>query len=200
MNKEKKIVKVAVTGPHCSGKSTLLSRIEEDIKSQKIKVTKFDGSICPINYSEKATINDENEEMSITLWMLSKMLLREIETKYTTNYENDIIIFDRCLFDQIVYPLVNFKDHNNDRMDIIKKIINLWLNNNPYDIIFYVPQNQEFLKEVPEFNQDLEYLENVEKTYLRVLDNLQPKCKVIILPKNQDEQKQIIISIISRLL
>lgn len=185
-------MKIAVTGPHCSGKSTLLRRIESELSHPNIKFIKFDGSTCPIKYSEKTVINNENDEMAITLWMISKMLSREIEVKYDSARKDDIIILDRCLLDQIVYPVVSSKTID---INVVEKIIYLWLNNNPYDLIFYVPKNEEFFKKVPNFNQDLEYLKNVEEMYIKVFDRLQKESqKVVILPKYQDEQKDIIIS------
>lgn len=192
-------MKIAVTGPHCSGKSTLLRRIEAELKGTSVKFIKFDGSTCPIKYSDKSVIDNEDNEIAITLWMLSKMISREIEAKYDSNYKNeDVIVFDRCLLDQIVYPVVSSR---NIDISIIDKYINLWLKDNPYDLIFYVPKNEDFLKKVPDFNQDLEYLEKVEKTYLKVFDKLQQKSQeVVILPKTQDNQKDIIISAVKKLL
>ena len=87
-------MKIAVTGPHCSGKSTLLNRVEVDLNLPNIKFVKFDGSSCPINYSNKSVINNRDNEVAITLWMISKLTSREIETQYSLDHkQTDIIIF-----------------------------------------------------------------------------------------------------------
>lgn len=191
-------MKIAVTGPHCSGKSTLLNRVETDLNLPNIKFIKFDGSSCPINYSSKSVISNKNNEVAITLWMLSKLTSREIEAEYDSERnETDIVIFDRCLLDQLVYPTVNLQ---NISVDVIQKYIDLWLSINPYDLIFYVPKNEGFLKKVPNFNQDTDYLDKVEKTYLKLFDSLKQTNKVIILPQNQDEQKSIIIDSVNKIL
>ena len=187
-------VKIAITGPHCSGKSTLIRRIESEINFTNVKFIKFNGKDCPIKYFKKSVICNENDEIAIKLWMLSKMLSREINVKYNLEYEKSLTVFDRCLIDQIVYPVVNLRSIN---IDIIKQFTNLWLEKNPYEQIFYVPKNEDFLKKVPHFIQDLEYLEVVEKVYLEVLDTLKKDSqKVVILPCNQEEQKNIIIDAI----
>ena len=186
-------MKIAITGPHCSGKSTLLRRIESAIDIPNVQFVKFDGSCCPVNYSKKSVINDKNSEIAVTLWMLSKLVLREVEIQCDKNYKkSDVYIFDRCLLDQLVYPAINLQDMN--YVDVIKQYIELWLSINPYDLIFCVPKNELFLKKVPNFNQDLDYLDKVEKLYLELFNNLKHTQKILILPPNQDEQKSIIIS------
>ena len=64
-------MKIAVTGPHCSGKSTLLRRIEAELNGTSVKFIKC--STCPIKYSDKSVIDNEDNETAITLWMLSKI-------------------------------------------------------------------------------------------------------------------------------
>lgn len=192
-------MKIAVTGPHCSGKSTLLNRVEADLNLPSVKFVKFDGSYCPIKYSNKSVISNKNNEIAITLWMISKLTLREIETQYSLDYkQTDITIFDRCLLDQLVYPAVSLKE--NMSISVIRDYIDLWLSLNPYDLIFYVPKNESFLRKVKDFNQDLDYLDKVEKTYLKLFDNLKHTNKVIMLPQNQDEQKNIIIEKVNEIL
>lgn len=192
-------MKIAVTGPHCSGKSTLLNRVEADLNLPNIKFFKFDGSSCPINYSNKSVINNRDNEIAITLWMISKLTSREIETQYSLDHkQTDIIIFDRCLLDQLVYPAVSLKEDIS--ISTIRKYIDLWLSLSPYDLIFYVPKNEDFLKKVTNFNQDLDYLDKVEKTYLKLFDNLKHTDKIFILPPNQDEQKSIIIDSVNKIL
>lgn len=192
-------MKIAVTGPHCSGKSTLLNRVETDLNLPNVRFVKFDGSSCPINYSNKSVINNRNDEVAITLWMISKLTSREIEIQYSLDHKPaDVIIFDRCLLDQLVYPVVSLKEDIS--ISIIRKYIDLWLSLSPYDLIFYVPKNEYFLKKVTNFNQDLDYLDKVEKTYLKLFDNLKHTDKVFILPPNQDEQKNIIIDSVNKIL
>lgn len=183
-------MRFVVTGPHCSGKTTLLKRVKLEVENLTVKFSSFDGSSCPIDYSNKKILSDRNNEIAISLWMTSKLLIREIEVSCNLNNKKEIVIFDRCLLDQIVYPLVN---QVGEITAVVKKYINLWLNKNPYDLIFYVPKNEFFLKKVPAFNQDIDYLNDVEKTYLEVLSQLK---NVIFLPQNQDEQKDIIVSTI----
>ncbi len=191
-------MKIVVTGPHCSGKSTLLKRVESEMNYKEVKFVKFSGAECPIDYYRKSAIENESSEIDITLWMLSKMLCREIEVKYKLKNNENIVIFDRCVLDQLVYPMVNLKNFSTHI--VIENFINLWTKNNKYDLIFYVPKNKDFLQKVNNFNQDINYLKSIEEMYLKVLEGHNDSFKkVIFLPESQDEQKEIIISTIKTL-
>lgn len=130
--------------------------------------------------------------------MFSALIKREIEYKYN-DFKDKLIIFDRCLIDQIVYPKVLLK--NNLIINEIEKLIYQWIEKNPYVLIFYVPKNEEFLKKVLNFNQDLRYLNDINKAYLNTLYMIDKKFdNVIILPQVQEEQKNIIVSKIKSIL
>ena len=174
--------KIAVTGPHCSGKSTVINQIKEDFKDDtKIVFHNFSGKSSPIDYSSSSKLkNDHISEIDITYYLIAKLLEREVEIEYE---ENEIVVLDRCLIDQIVYPsvLLPEKYHQN-----IFDFLKLWFKIHPYEILFYIPKNYDLLTKYGTKDKSKEYLDKIEETYLTILKKL--GIKYLILPKEQEKQ------------
>ena len=178
--------KIAVTGPHCCGKSTVIKRIEEDInKNNEIKFVHFSGKDSPIDYSSAQKLkNNTSSEIDITYYMISKLLEREIDIEYT---QGNIAVLDRCLIDQIVYPSVLLDEQY---LSDIFGYIRLWLDIHPYMHVFYIPKNYELLEKFGTKDKSKAYLDLIEDKYLEILKRL--NIEYTILPNNQDEQIRIL--------
>lgn len=187
------MIKIAVTGPHCCGKSTVLKKVNSILyENKRFYFEKFDGSDSPVDYSSTEYLKNNNiAEIDITYWMIQKLLKREIDLEYG---DKEIAVLDRCIIDQIVYPSeLLSEEYTNDIFGFIK----LWMKKHPYDIVFYLPQNKELLQKYGKKDKSTEYLENIEKRYFSTLEQL--KINYIVLPKNQDEQVQIIVNYLNNL-
>lgn len=179
--------KIAITGPHCCGKSTVIREIKERFKDNKdIRFEFFSGSSSPVDYSSASNLeNNHVSEIDITYWMITKMIEREVQIEYV---DGEIAILDRCIIDQIVYPsvLLDSKYHK-DIFDFLK----LWLKIHPYNKVFYIPKNYELLSKYGTKDKSTEYLDLIEGKYLETLKDLD--IDYTILSKNQEEQIQEII-------
>jgi thymidylate kinase len=187
------MIKIAVTGPHCCGKSTVLKKVSSILsENKKINFEKFDGSDSPVDYSSSEYLKNNNKaEIDITYWMIQKLIKREIDLEYSNK---EIAVLDRCIIDQIVYPSeLLSEEYTNDIFGFIK----LWMKIHPYDIVFYIPQNNELLQKYGKKDKSSEYLKNIENRYFSVLEQL--KINYIVLPKDQDEQVRIIADYLSNL-
>lgn len=174
--------KIVVTGPHCCGKSTITKKIKEDFTDiPNIEFANFSGKNSPVDYSNANKLkNNYVSELDITYYMITKLLEREIEIEYG---KNEIVILDRCLIDQIVYPSVLLKQEYHKS---IFDFLGLWIKIHPYDKIFYVPKNYELLSKYGTKDKSQKYLDDIEEKYLGVIKKL--GIDYTILPKNQEEQ------------
>lgn len=176
--------KIVVTGPHCCGKSTVINKVKEYFnENSNIEFISFSGKASPIDYSSSDKLkNNYISEIDITYYMITKLLEREIEIEYKTK---ELVVLDRCIIDQIVYPSVLLKrEYHNNIFDFLK----LWLKIHPYEKIFYIPKNYELLSKYGTKDKSKEYLDLIEEKYLQVMREL--KVDYTILPKNQEEQIQ----------
>lgn len=174
--------KIVVTGPHCCGKSTIIKKIKEDFSDiPNIEFMNFSGKNSPVDYSNANKLkNNYVSELDITYYMITKLLEREIKIEYGTN---EIVILDRCLVDQIVYPSVLLKQEYHK---FIFDFLELWIKIHPYDKIFYVPKNYELLSKYGTKDKSQKYLDDIEAKYLEVIKKL--GIDYTILPRNQEEQ------------
>ena len=174
--------KIVVTGPHCCGKSTIIKKIKEKfVNIPNIEFVNFSGKNSPIDYSNANNLKSNYiSEIDITYYMITKLLEREIEFEYGTN---EIVILDRCLIDQIVYPSVLLKQEYHKA---IFDFLNLWVKIHPYEKIFYVPKNYELLSKYGTKDKSQRYLDDIEEKYLEIIKKI--GIDYTILPKNQEEQ------------
>lgn len=183
--------KIVVTGPHCCGKSTVIKKIKEEMQDKNnIKFYGFSGKKSPVDYSSSTKLkNNYINELDITYYMITKLLDREIEMEYENN---DIVILDRCLIDQLVYPAVLLqRNYHKPLFDFIK----LWIKIHPYEHIFYIPKNYELLTKYGTKDKSIDYVDEIEEKYLKVIKKL--GIEYTILPENQEEQIKHIIEYIS---
>lgn len=90
------VIKIAISGTHGIGKSTLVKRFEAELKERDYVVEVMDEIVrmgCPFPISEKGNINSQ-------LWILFNTLKEEIVYR---NKKCDFIIFDRSIYDCGVY-------------------------------------------------------------------------------------------------
>lgn len=183
--------KIVITGPHCCGKSTIIQKIKEN-DVNNIRFEKFSGSASPVDYSNASNLKSNHiSELDITYWMIAKMIEREVEIEYG---KDEIVVLDRCVIDQIVYPSVLLEQKYHKRIfDFLK----LWLEIHPYEKLFYVPKNYELLSKYGTKDKSKEYLDLVEKKYLEVIKEL--NIDYDILPENQEEQIKVIKEYLEKL-
>lgn len=185
--------KITITGPHCCGKSTVLRKVQEYLKEYNdIRFEKFDGSLSPVDYSSSQKLRDECiEELNITYWMIANLINREVNIEYSND---KIVVLDRCIIDQIVYPSVLLKKEFHEK---IFGFIETWLRTHPYDIVFYVPKNNELLQKYGQKDKSEEYLNEIEEKYIEILKKL--NINYTVLPKNQDKQVEYIVKYLKSL-
>ena len=90
------MINIALSGAHCSGKTTLLNLMKQDVFFQNFNfIESFSTKIS------KNTKHSENTNIQTQL----EMLYYSMETLYSTT--TDLNIFDRCILDVIVYSGLN---------------------------------------------------------------------------------------------
>ncbi|MBO5341196.1 MAG: AAA family ATPase [Lachnospiraceae bacterium] len=186
-------MKIAVTGPHCCGKSTVLKKVEEKLvqkygRLEEVVFHSFSGKSSPIDYSSAQSLkNESNRELLLTYWMLSKLIERECDFALDIG---GLHIYDRCVLDQIVYSDVLMSKENSK---YIRDYVNFYCYKFPYDQVFVLPANYEILEKYGTKDKNPEYVEQICIRY----NSLTSEYKnIVYLPLDQQEQVNIIMSYI----
>jgi thymidylate kinase len=128
-------MKIAIMGPQCNGKSTLIKEfckrwpMYKEVKSTYRKLIK----------TGKVTNNEEGTAES------QRVILNAIidDTQKAIAKGDEFLVFDRCVIDNIVYSLwLNEKGKVSDEFIIDSKLIALEAIKG-FDIIFYLPLREE---------------------------------------------------------
>lgn len=177
-------MRIAVTGPHCCGKSTVLKKVKEKLLllpevEGKINFITFSGAEAPIDYSSSAKLKeDKDKELLLTYWMIARLMEREI----ATIGDNVVNVFDRCLVDQYIYPKKILGEYYPLEM---KRYIESYLVKYPYDYIFVLPKNLELLEKYGQKDRTVEYVTEIEDGYFQFAKE-NPNC--VILESEQEKQ------------
>jgi len=114
---------VGFTGLHGTGKTTIINKIIELLKTQDIEVV-----LCKELVREEYKDDFENGLLkeSKQLEAFEKQINKEIE-EYKNDTNNKIIIFDRTGIDYLYYQMYNYIKHI-DNDDLYNYSINIWKN------------------------------------------------------------------------
>jgi nicotinamide riboside kinase len=130
------MIKIAISGPHGCGKTTLINEMKDFFKSFNKAVYIIEEVARSYSYSSLETIESQR-------WIWENHIKEEIKTR-EANY--DIILCDRCLLDNLIYYkyLLNQQEINID--PVFASFWNstkIWMNT--YDYISVLPMNPEFI-------------------------------------------------------
>jgi len=179
-------MKIAFTGSHGVGKTTLINELEKELSnSKKIEVTKeIPRIICEVvNNPEYFRRGQNNLEKQLLI------LLGQIIQEYELSKSNlEIVLCDRTIFDHWAYTLYLFEKELND--DYIKIIENFLVKHmSSYDKIFYIPiefevEDDGTREDDKEFQTRVDSLiiRNLEKfkiPYLKITGNVQNRIELV---------------------
>lgn len=146
-NQQSKLAKFAITGAHCTGKTTLVNAIEEiDVSQKYLYITSMTREAKKIGYKINEAGNDETQ-----LYILNKHLERLTI--------NNNCVLDRSLIDGYTYTKILYEAGNISEvvMKYAKSLLNVEYMNR-YDKIFYLPptlqlENDGLRSTEPEFRR-----------------------------------------------
>ena len=168
-------MKVAIIGPQCNGKSTL---IKEFIKRWPM-YKEVKSSYRNLIKTGKITNNQEGTAES------QKAILNAIidDTQKAAAEGNDFLVFDRCVMDNIAYSLwLNEKGKVSDEFIMDTKRI-AFEAIRIFDIIFYLPLREE-ITIVPKKGRDIDpvYRQEIDNIFRAIVGTYE-KSAGIFFPK-----------------
>ena len=173
------MIKIAIAGIHGSGKTTLINKMKESFESfdKTVYVVKEVARKCP---HPLETIKSQK-------WIWENQLKEEWKMQYL-NY--DIILYDRCLLDNLLYYMDLLDKYE---IDFVFKSFwyytQKWMNT--YDYISVLEMNPEFIIDdgirITDINKTIE----INKLFIKYL---KPYMNIDI---NRFNYKEIIMEIIN---
>ena len=168
-------MKVAIMGPQCNGKSTL---IKEFIKRWPM-YKEVKSSYRNLIKTGKITNNQEGTAES------QKTILNAIidDTQKAAAEGNNLLVFDRCVMDNIAYSLwLNEKGKVSDEFIMDTKRI-AFEAIRTFDIIFYLPLRKE-IKITPKKGRDIDpvYRQEIDNIFRAIVGTYE-KSAGIFFPK-----------------
>src|SRR5215210_6845411 len=129
-------MKIALTGAHGVGKSTLAMSLQQQLKAKNISVIvtpEVPRMICDLVDDKEFFRRSNNTLLKQSLIMVGQLVIEEQNKGY------DIQICDRTLFDHWAYSLSMFEDelNKNNLCEVFEKFITDHCFT--YDKIFYIP-------------------------------------------------------------
>ena len=140
-----KRIKIGFIGPQGSGKTTKAFELATELKKCGLDVILLSevARSCPFEINEGA-------DKETQLWLLGKQLTREQSMK------GQVLITDRTLLDNLVYAL----RCNQDFFESLKSFVREYVNT--YDLIFYMPGRDDYLKDDGIRSVDKEFRDEIE--------------------------------------
>lgn len=156
-------MKIALTGAHGTGKTTAAHELYVEFKKKGRNV----GIIEELARSCPFTLNPNVgpiENYSTSYWLLLEIQQQEMlmQTK------KQVIICDRCIIDQFIYPKCIM---GNCIPEIFYTTTKYWLENHPYDYIFHFPIQDGYLIEDGVRDTNKEFQKNIDDELIRFLHN-----------------------------
>jgi 7-cyano-7-deazaguanine reductase len=152
------MLKIAIVGTHCSGKSTLIQGLSSNFKKIESPTRKAKEAGFPINFQGNSY--DLTQKFCAN-YDLNKLM--EVEN------ETDLVIFDRCILDTYIYTKYLWKRGLVSKR-CYEEIQKSWESNiNSYDL-FFLPNHNE----IPFQNDgvrvfDKEFQEEIDKEFRQIL-------------------------------
>ena len=149
----KRIMKIAITGPHGTGKTTACYELAALLKRKTAYTVGIFNEVardCPFPINEAATIETFQ-------WIFATQMARELEAEDN----NDIVVCDRTLLDCVAYANYKFPTEARLYNRFTRKIE--WMDS--YDIIYYhTPEEFPYLVE--------DGVREIDKEYQGTIDSL----------------------------
>lgn len=179
-----KKLKIAFSGAHSTGKTTLINDIKDRLKSNNYGYVSDIASHCPLPILREHTINS-------TLWIACRNISDEIELYH----KYSLTLVDRPVLDAWAYYAASlsvnsrkkeYNDlYNHGKDSLLYNIVSKWLPT--YDYI-YQTEIDPSIKINPEKNRDTdeEYRKIVGEECKKALDFFGIKCCQFITTNNRD--------------
>ncbi len=164
-------MKIAITGAHSTGKSTLVDALSQDTALKKRYI--FRGNITRSIRESGISINEAGSESSQLL----------VLAKHLEHYVPENIILDRCALDGLVYTAYLFERGMVSR-DILR-IAEAIFENLKYDLIFYLTPEFEIVDDKVR-STDLTFRDRVAELFDEYIDSY--KLNVIHLTGSIEER------------
>jgi predicted ATPase len=127
-NKRARCVKIALSGTHCSGKTTLTKTLEKKLAKKQFKVSCGWEVVrdCPFPVNEQGSGQAQ-------IWIMLTQILTELQLEESA----EVVILDRCVFDHLAYAKWL---HERERLfpnelAFLESIAENWSKTHPYNII-----------------------------------------------------------------
>lgn len=175
-------MKIIVTGPHCSGKTTVIRKTRDLVVHERtnIQFLLFKND-CPFDYSDHGNLERNPKTVErITWWMIAQFSLRELSSLSSSEHQ----VFDRGMIDELVYPTAILGSKRVPH--VIRDFVKRWHEEEPYDHVFVVPKNEDFLRMYGKKDRSMKYVRRVDELYHELVSKYCPHHT--FLPKNQEEQ------------
>lgn len=179
-------MKIAFTGSHGVGKTTLIDNLEKELSRVKsIVVTKeIPRIICElVNNTEYFRRGVNNLEKQLLIFL--GQVIQEYEL---TNSNFELTLCDRTIFDHWAYTLYLFeKELNNEYINIIENFLLKHMSS--YDLIFYIPIEFE-VEDDGTREDDKEFQKKIDSIIINNLEKF--KIPFIIISGTIDDRIKIV--------
>jgi len=126
-NRRARCVKIALSGTHCSGKTTLAKTLEKKLAKNNYKVSCGLEVVrdCPFPVNEQGSGQAQ-------IWIMLTQILTELQLESA-----EVVILDRCVFDHLAYAkwLYERKRLSQNELAFLKSIAESWSKTHPYNVI-----------------------------------------------------------------
>jgi thymidylate kinase len=127
-NKRARCVKIALSGTHCSGKTTLAKTLEKKLAKKQFKVSCGLEVVrdCPFPVNEQGSGQAQ-------IWIMLTQILTELRLEESA----EVVILDRCVFDHLAYAkwLHERERLSSNEFAFLESIAENWSKTHPYNII-----------------------------------------------------------------
>lgn len=185
-------LKIAFTGSHCTGKTTLLNDVKDALQSNIVvnDVTEVARKIIEKGYP----LN-----MDATIDSYVHYINDQLEAEKTKMEGCDVFISDRTLLDPVAYAMVNSKlPRPYIPQYFIEMMKNIWLmEKEKYDIYIYFPV---------EFELEMDGVRPFDENYRRQIDDMIVKLledngiKYVKITGNREERTNYLLTLIDNCL
>lgn len=158
-------IKIAISGIHGNGKTTLCNLLKDEFESynKKVYLVEEVARNCPYSISENTTVLSQR-------WIWEAHIKEEIKA---CKFNNDVIICDRTLFDNLIYYKYLLNNNWDPIFDVLWSYTKRWMNT--YDFISVLPMNPEFIIDdgvrIIDINKTIA-INDLFKFYLNPYDNI----------------------------
>jgi len=178
-------VKIALSGTHCSGKTTTLRKLRKRLASFGVDATCIFEVIrnCPYAVNEAGTERTE-------VWVMSKQILAEL------NITAEVALLDRCIFDNLSYAEWSCQHGklSKETFEFLNSVAFGWARLSPYSLIFVLeplPLVGDGIRSMSrKYQQEIHDI--LSKLFVHV-QNQNPKTKIVWTGKLDDAKVDMMV-------